>query len=136
MFSPVQTGGRNKRRNFVPAKIGILSTMIVSVYIPTYLIINSFEVLIITISCYWVIPFYNNISVLLVGYRQPSVHHQLSGGLQSVSDLPLGSRPSSTLHQEKVLLLQLVQQQGGCCSWTIICQLTNINVLHNEDKEK
>ena len=40
----VQAGIRNKRRNFVPAKIGIISTMIATVYILTYNIIISFEV--------------------------------------------------------------------------------------------
>ena len=40
----VQTGNRNKRRNFVPAKIGILSTMIAIVYSLTFNIIISFEV--------------------------------------------------------------------------------------------
>lgn len=41
----VQAGNKNKRRNFVPAKIGMIATMIAMVYIPTYNIIISFEVL-------------------------------------------------------------------------------------------
>ena len=45
----VQAGSRNKRRNFVPAKIGILTTMIATVYTLTFNIIISFEVVIIII---------------------------------------------------------------------------------------
>ena len=41
----VQTGGRNKRRNFVSAQIGILSSVIAFVYMLTFHIIFNFEVL-------------------------------------------------------------------------------------------
>ena len=69
--------------------------------------------------------FLDNVPVLLAGYRQPPVHHQLPGGPQSMSDLPSRPRPRRALHQEQVLLPELVQQQGGRDSRTIRYRLNN-----------